>query len=87
MGRRKKVAGIDREGDYLIIEKGRIYIGVDGCKYIPQSYLYAKDSEKCAIFEKAEVANDHFAISHVIMNQSEFKKAIGISQEERIIIQ
>ena len=87
MGRRKKVLGIEREGDYLIIEKGRIYIGIDGCKYTAQSYLYRKDSTKCAIFEKFEAANDHFAISHVIMNRSEIKKALGISQEERVIIQ
>ena len=87
MSRRKKPLGFDREGDYLVIEKGRSYIGVDGCKYTPQSYLYAKETEKCAIFEKVEVANNHFAISHVIMKQSEIKKALGISSEERIIIQ
>lgn len=44
MGRRKKadIDGAIKEGKYTYINKNASYDGVDGCKYIPRSFFYAK---------------------------------------------
>ena len=89
MGRRKKadIDGAMKQGEYIYINKNASYDGIDGCKYIPRSFFYAKgEGYRIAIFDKLEFDGDNWKLHQIVMNGEEFKKAVGMHEEGRVKI-
>ena len=85
--RKKVIDGVMREGKYIHIRKNTRYEGVDGCQYIPRSYMYAKgDGYKIAIFDQLELTSDKWVLHQIVLNGEEFKEKIGLKEEGIITI-